>query len=136
MACIEARGASRHLFSASCIARSARDGRLLSDHTLDASYSGVGLAACGQAVVGERVELSIELPGSRVWVRGSGRIERVIAGRRAGDAGPAFGVRVDRMDGLSRILLSTVARSFPRVRGDRGAARDYAERIAQIARDA
>ena len=122
----------RSAVQARCIARAALDGRLLSDSTLDVSYSGVRLAALGRAQLGERVELSLELPGSRVWIEASGKIERVIAGRRAGDEGPALGVRVDRMDGMKRLLLAQVASGYPEVPRSRGARRDYVLSVLRI----
>jgi hypothetical protein len=128
-----ARDHRRHALHASCIVRSTRDGRLLGDRTLDVSYSGMRVGALGAARVGERVEVSLEVPGSRVWIRAGGRIERVIEGRRAGDGGRSLGVRVDRMDGFSRVLLTSIARQFPEVARGRGASRNYAEAVARIA---
>ncbi len=127
-----ARDHRRHALLASCIVRSSRDGRLLGDRTLDVSYSGIRVTALDQARVGERVDVSLELPGSRVWIRAGGRIERVLAGRRAGEGGPSLGVRIDRMDGFSRILLTSIARQLPEVARGRGASRNYAEVVARI----
>ncbi len=128
-----ARSHRRHLVHARCIVRSSRDGRLLGDRTLDVSYSGVCLAALGPALLGERVEISLELPGTSVWVEGRGRVERLIAGRRSEDHGPAIGVRVDRMDGMRRLLMTSVASRYPEVARARGATRDYASTVARIA---
>lgn len=122
----------RHAVRARCIARSARDGRLLGDSTLDLSYSGARIAALAPATIGERVAISLELPGTRVWVEAEGRVERVIPGRRAGDEGPAIGVRLDRMDGMKRLLLASVAGHHPDVPRTRGARRDYAMLVARI----
>ena len=127
-----ARDHRRHALLASCIVRASGDGRLLGDRTLDVSYSGIRVAALDRVRVGERVEVSLEVPGSRVWIRAGGRVERVIEGRRAGDGGRSLGVRVDRMDGFSRILLTTIARQFPEVARGRGTARNYAEAVARI----
>lgn len=122
----------RHAFRASCIARSLEDGRLVGDRTLDLSYSGMCISAVDRARVGERVELSFEVPGSKLWISAKGRIERVLAGRREGDEGPALGVRIDRMNGFDRLLLATIARGFPEVASTRGGRRDYAETVARI----
>lgn len=122
----------RHTFRASCIARSLEDGRLVGDRTLDLSYSGVRVGSVTDARVGERIELSFEIPGSRVWITARGRVERVLAGRREGDEGPSLGVRIDKMNGFDRLMLATIARGLPEARGARGARRDYAEAVARI----
>lgn len=122
----------RHTFRASCIARSATDGRLLGDRTLDVSYSGMRIALIDQARVGERVELSFEVPATKLWIRASGRVERIERGLRDGDEGAALGVRIDRMHGFDRLLLATIARGLPEARGERGQRRDYARVVARI----
>ena len=114
--------------------RSAEDGRLLGDRTLDVSYSGARVAALTSARVGERVQLAVAIPGTSIWVEGSGRVERVLAGRRHGDGGAALGVRIDRMDGMRRLLLAQVVGRYPIAARGRGPRRDYAETIARIAR--
>ena len=124
----------RHAFRASCIARSLEDGRLLGDRTLDVSYSGMQLAAVSDARVGEKVEVSFEIPGSRVWMTARGRIERVLAGRREGDEGPALGVRIDRMNGFDRLMLATIVRGTPERPSTRGGKRDYAETVRRLDR--
>lgn len=122
----------RHTFRASCIARSLEDGRLVGDRTCDVSYSGMQLARVGEVRVGERVEVSFEVPGSRLWMSARGRVERVLEGRREGDEGPALGVRIDRMNGFDRLMLATIARGLPEIAGSRGGRRDYAEAVARI----
>ena len=109
----ESRQHRRHAVPTRCIARSAEDGRLLADRTIDLSYSGARLAALGPATVGERVRLSIELPLSRVWVHGEARVERVIAGARAQDTCPALGLRIETMDPARRALMAQVASDYP-----------------------
>lgn len=91
------------------------------------------VSAVGAARVGERVDLSFEIPGSRVWIAAHGRIERVLSGRREGEEGPALGVRIDRMNGFDRLMLATIARGLPEVAATRGGRRDYAEAVARIA---
>lgn len=122
----------RHALHTSCIARSLEDGRLVGDTMLDVSYAGMRIAKVGRARVGEKVGLSLQLPGSRVWIEARGRIERVLEGRREGDPEPAIGVRIDAMNGMDRLMLATIARGCPEIRGTRGGRRDYAEMIARI----
>lgn len=132
----QARQHLRHALTGPCVVRSAVDRRLVGDWLEDASYSGVRVRAATDAVrLGERVEVSLQIPGSKLWVHGAGKIQRAIAGRRAGDAGPALGVRLDKMDGLSRILLTSVASQMPLVPAARGGQRDYAEAVARIGRE-
>lgn len=90
------------------------------------------VATLGPAAIGERVQISIELPGTQIWIEAGGRVERVIAGRRRGDEGPAIGVRVDRMDGMRRLLLASVVSHHPEVPRSRGAKRNYAMTVARI----
>jgi hypothetical protein len=122
----------RHAFRASCIVRSTLDGRLVGDRTLDVSYAGMRVASVGAARVGERVTISFEIPGSRVWMSAKGRIERVLEGRRAGDEGPALGVRIEGMNGFDRWMLASIARGLPEIPATRGGRRDYARTIARI----
>lgn len=133
----QARAHRRHVFSSPCVVRSAVDGRVVGDWALDVSYSGVRVRAATDAVrLGERVDVSLQIPGSKLWVHGKGRIQRAIPGRRASDAGPALGVCLDKMDGMSRVLLTSIACQMPLVPPARGERRDYAEAVARIAREA
>ena len=74
-----ARDHRRHALAASCIVRSSIDGRLLGDRTLDVSYSGMCVAAVGSGRAGERVEVSLQIPGSHLWIKGHGRIEQLLS---------------------------------------------------------
>lgn len=133
----QSRGHRRHQFFGPCVVRSATDGRVVGESTEDVSYSGMRVRAATDAVhLGERVDVSISIPGSKLWVHGQGRVERAIPGRRAGDVGPAIGIKLDRMDGLSRALMTAVASQMPLAPTTRGGRRDYAEAVARIAREA
>lgn len=136
MSTIEARGHRRHVLRAPCIVRSKSDGRLIGDTTEDVSYSGLRVSTKTEAVrLGERVDISLRIPGSGLWLHGAGKIERAIPGRRAGELGPSVGVRIDKMDGLSRVLLTSIASQMPVVSSTRGGRRDYAETVARIGRE-
>ncbi len=123
----------RHAFRAVCVASSLVDGRIVGDRTLDVSYAGMKIAAVDRARVGEKLELAFEIPGSRLWMTASGRIERVLAGRREGDEGPALGVRIEKMNGFDRLMLATILSGVPEIPSTRGGHRDYATTIARIA---
>ncbi len=133
----QARDHRRHVFRAPCIVRSQIDGRLVADRLEDVSYSGLRVSTTTQAVhLGERVDVSLQIPGSRLWLSASGRVARAIPGRRAEDRGPSVGVRLDRMDGMSRALLTSIVSGQPLVEATRGGRRDYAEQVARISREA
>jgi len=122
----------RHVFRAVCVASSQRDGRIVGDRTLDVSYAGMRIAAIDDACVGEKLDLAFEIPGTRLWMTASGRIERVLPGRRGGDEGRALGVRIERMNGFDRVMLATIISAMPEAPSSRGGQRDYAETIARI----
>jgi len=133
---VQARDHRRHVFRATCLVRSQIDGRLVGGRAEDVSYSGLRVSTTTEAVqLGERVDVSLQLPGSSLWLLASGRIARAIPGRRAEDLGPSVGVRLDRMDGLSRALLTSIVSGQPLVEATRGGRRDYAEQVARIARE-
>jgi hypothetical protein len=136
MSTVESRAHRRHVLRAPCIVRSKSDGRLVGDFTEDVSYSGVRIRTTTEAVrLGERVDVALQIPGSSLWLHGAGKVERAIPGRRAGETGPSIGVRLDRMDGLTRVLLTSIASQMPLVASSRGGRRDYAETVARIGRD-
>jgi len=122
---------ARHSLETECVLR-APDGRLLGDRVLDVSWSGARIEALADARVGERATLSLRVPGSQVWLDAEAEITRVVRGRRLGDAGVAYGLRLRRMDGMSRVLLGQIARGRPEVSSARGERRDYARTIARI----
>ncbi len=123
----------RHRVRTECVVRAQRDDRLIADETFDLSWSGVRARALAATRVGERVRVSIRIPGSTTWLDADGVVARVCPSRRAGDEPAAVGVRMDRMDGMLRLLLGTVLRHYPELRPARRRARDYARMVARIA---
>ncbi|MBX3270132.1 MAG: PilZ domain-containing protein [Sandaracinaceae bacterium] len=126
------RGHRRYLVNTDCVVRSSADDRLLADETLDLSWSGLRARALGGARVGERVRVSVRVPGSRTWLDADGVVARTAPGRRAGERGETLAVALRRMDGMHRLLLATVVRRFPEVPPERGGTRDYARAIQRI----
>jgi hypothetical protein len=116
-----------------CVVIRARDKRLVGDRTVDVSWSGLQIAGVGEATAGEPVHLALRMPDSNLWVEAEGWVTRVVPGRRESDAGRAYGVRISRMDGMSRVLLGSVIRNYPAARPTRGEGRDYAREVARIA---
>lgn len=126
---------SRHALQTDCIVLSEGGRLLLGDRALDVSWDGLLVRAQGVARRGDRVRASIRLPHSRVWVEGEGYVARVVAGRRELDEGAGYGIRLDRMDGITRLLLTSIFVRYPRRRSSRGTARDYARIIGRLASD-
>ena len=132
----QARGHRRHAFRTACIVTSRLDGRVVGERSEDVSYSGLRVSTTTDAVrLGEQVDVSLQIPGSQLWLSARGRIVRAMPGRREGDAGPSVGVRLDQMDGMSRALLTSIVSTRPLVEATRGGRRDYAEQIARICRE-
>lgn len=77
--------------------------------------------------------MSLRIPGSATWIDAEGEVTRICPGRREADGGSAFGVRLRRMDGMLRLLLTMVARTYPAVNPVRGTSRDYARTVLRIA---
>ena len=113
--------------------RSSEDGRVLGDQTLDVSWSGIRARSLTETRIGEAVSVSLRLPGSTKWIEAEGAITRVCSGRRPEEQGRSVGVRLHKMDGMLRLLLATVSRSFPPSRAARGESRDYARAVQRIA---
>jgi len=106
--------------------------RALYGQPLPPAHGVVHVVAESGLDVGERATLSLRVPGSQVWLDAEAEITRVVRGRRLGDAGVAYGLRLRRMDGMSRVLLGQIARGRPEVSSARGERRDYARTIARI----
>jgi len=128
------RQCARFRMPTQCVVTSESTGELLGDRLVNASYDGLLVTGSGSTRLGQRVKLSIRLPGSSLWLEGSGHVARIVGGRRRGDPGPGFGVRVSRMNGMSRVLLASVLRRYPDAGSARGPCRDYAAIVARIAR--
>ncbi|MFK7984480.1 MAG: PilZ domain-containing protein [Sandaracinaceae bacterium] len=112
------------------------DGRLVGETTVDGSWDGLQVLASGPARIGEKVQVALRLPRSRFWIQATGRITRSSPGRRRGDAGPSYGVRLENMHGMDRMLFNTSLRSRPRVKPQRGRRRNYANAVERITREA
>jgi hypothetical protein len=112
------------------------DGRLLGETTVDGSWDGLQVLSCRPTRIGDKVQVALRLPRSRFWIHATGRVTRCSAGRRRGDVGPSFGVRLDHMHGMDRMVFNTSLRSYPRVKPQRGRHRNYASAIERINREA
>jgi hypothetical protein len=124
----------RHDVETSCLVFTEDGERLLGERTLDLSWDGARIACHVPAKVGERVRVRLQIPKSEVWIDASGYVARVLPARRSGDREPSIGVKINRMDGMMRLLLATSIRNRPPPHDTgRGPARDYAETVRRIA---
>ncbi|HJL14286.1 MAG TPA: PilZ domain-containing protein [Sandaracinaceae bacterium LLY-WYZ-13_1] len=93
-------------------------GRVVVGEALDVSETGLRVRAPRGLALGDRVRVSLTLPGSGATVEAQGTVTRRIEGRRAGDDGRSYGIRLTRMDALDRQLLASVACWSEEARGD------------------
>lgn len=129
------RQSARYAIDTDCMVVAERGSRWLGDKVVDLSWDGAFVRCDAAVELGERVKLSIRLPHSRVWVEAEGRVARIARGRRGGGDVTGIGVRLARMDGMSRLLMASVLRSFPSPAPHRGARRDYARIVERIDRE-
>lgn len=122
----------RYAAPTDCIVVTETGERLVGDRALDLSWDGALVRGDGRARTGERVRLELRIPDSNVWIDARGVVARVLSGRRGGDVS-GVGLRITRMDGMSRILLASVLRSYPLATPTRRFGRDYASIVARIA---
>ena len=108
------------------------DGRLLATKTLDGSWDGLRVEGCGEARLGERVQVSLRIPRTTFWIHGRGRVARIVHARRAEDDVAGFGIRLDELHGADRVLLGNTLRREQPVVPRRGSQRDYARTVARI----
>ena len=132
--CIESeRQHPRHRFNTLCVVMPTDKRMLFADETLDVSWTGVRVHHLGGARLGERVRAQLKIPRSAVWVQAEGYVARVLHGRRTDDGPPALGIRLDRMDGMMRMLLAHSFRRRPLAHSNtRRQQRDYAEIVRRI----
>jgi hypothetical protein len=110
--------------------------RLLGDRTLDLSWNGARVASREPARVGERVRVRLQIPRSDIWIDADGYVARVLPARRADDGVPSIAVRINRMDGMMRLLLASGIRNRPSPPATRrGGVRDYAQSVRRITDD-
>lgn len=117
---------------ADCVAVSRSDGRLVGDRLSDVSWDGAFLEGGGDARLGETVRLRLQLPDSRVWMDAEATVTRISHGRRGPHDRAGVGVSLSHMDGMSRILLATVAKAFPVNTGSGPRQHDYATMVQTI----
>jgi len=109
---------------------------LLGDETMDLSWDGARIRSHVPARAGDRVRVRLQIPRSGVWVDAEGYVARVMPGRRRGEDPPSLGLKIDKMDGMMRLLLASTVRHRPAPEPTRrGPRRDYAEVVRRIHAD-
>lgn len=107
--------------------------RLLGEHTLDVSTTGLLLLSDANVRVGEAVILSLRLPGGVSWIDATGVIARVVRGVRRHDRGRGVGVAFDRLATFDRALLLGSLHGRPPLAPGRDLRRDYASAVIAFA---
>jgi hypothetical protein len=116
--------APRRRLRADCQVVRERDFKLVGRRTLDVSDGGMLVSldasehgAEGDAPLrpGDAVVVSFRPPRTTRWVDALGVVTRVTKGRRRGDPGPAFGVRLSPIDRGSRDALRVALQRLPEV---------------------
>ncbi len=124
---------SRHDVRTPCVVTTQDNLTLLGDETMDLSWDGARIRCHVPARLGDRVRVRLQIPKSTVWVDAEGYVARVSPGRRRGDDPPSLGLKLDKMDGMMRLLLATTIRHRPSPEpSHRGPRRDYAEAVRRI----
>jgi hypothetical protein len=113
------RGATRHRLRAACQVVRERDFKLVGSRMIDLSDGGALVVADESVRPGETVIVSIRPPRTTHWVDALGVVTRIVAGRRSGDVGPAFGVTLTPVDRASREALRVALHRLPPVQAAR-----------------
>ena len=113
------RGATRHRLRATCQVVRERDFKLVGSRMIDLSDGGALVAADEAVRPGDTVIVSLRPPRTTRWVDAVGVVTRVVAGRRKGDVGPAFGVSLAPVDRASREALRVALHRLPEVQAAR-----------------
>ena len=125
------RACPRYEVHTDCMALAESGQRLVGDRLADLSWDGAFVQCEPNARVGERLRLSLRVPDSQLWIDARATVARVSHGRRGSGDRRGLGLRITAMDGMSRILLATVAKKYPAAQ--RGPGRDNARIVARIA---
>lgn len=100
---------------------------------IDLSTEGLQVIADGHVTVGESVEVFFRVPYSGIYVLAEGSVARVIRGKRAGDEGPAYGIKLAPLHEDAQRALSAASLRFPPTLPWRPRRVDYAATVRNIA---
>ncbi len=110
-----------------------RDWSLAGRRILDLSLEGLKIQAENELAPGEDVQVFFRVPFSPIWVLAEGSVARVIHGRRPGDDGPAYGIRLAPLHPKAQKALSAASARFPLTLPWRSRRIDYAATVRAIA---
>jgi len=107
---------------------------LVARRAVDLSEDGM-LVECNRrdVDVGDTLVISFRAPGTSLWIDASGRVARVVRGRRPSDRGRCLGISFEGLSLDDRAALKETLRHRPPPLPSRGLRRDYVSTIAEIA---
>ena len=108
--------------------------RLLGRQIVDLSRTGMLLRSDAEIELDELVYFSLRIPRARTWIDGTGRISRIVHGKRLSDPGRCVGIRFDSLEPAYAALLNSTLRLLPATEPARRMRRDYARTIQLISR--
>jgi hypothetical protein len=109
------RAAARRPLKFACEIVRERDLSIVEGRTRDVSNDGFLLRTSAPLLTGEDVIVSFREPRSGRYVDAVARVARIIHGRRRGDGGRSFGLRIESMDAASRRDLQGAMKGVPPV---------------------
>lgn len=132
MAYMRERGAIRRAAKLDCQIVRERDFRLVAERALNVSTEGMLVRADGDVEIGDQVIVSFRLDPLGIWIDADATVARIVAGRRQGDSGRAFGLRFTSLGAIRRHILRGALRKVPPPVPARPARVDYARTIMNI----
>lgn len=133
MLLVNDRGAGRRAVLVECQVVRERGFELLGERAINLSTDGLLLLSVAPALTGEEVLVTLRAPGTDCWIDTTATVARIVHGRRPGDPGRAIGLRFDRLDTESHMILRCALRRFPPPVPVRAPRIDYAATACLIA---
>lgn len=127
------RSASRRTVRLACEVVRTRDYSMVGKRMIDLSTEGLQVIADGHVTIGESVEVFFRVPYSGIYVLAEGSVARVIRGKRAGDEGPAYGIKLAPLHEDAHRALAAASLRFPPTLPWRPRRVDYAATVRNIA---
>jgi len=126
------RAASRRTVRLGCEVVRTRDYSMIGRKMIDLSTEGLQVIADGHVTIGESVEVFFRVPYSGIYVLAEGAVARVIRGKRAGDEGPAYGIKLAPLHPEADRALEAASLRFPPTLPWRPRRVDYAATVRAI----
>jgi hypothetical protein len=126
------RAASRRTVRLGCEVVRTRDYSMIGRKMVDLSTDGLQVLADGHVTLGESVEVFFRVPYSGLYVLAEGQVARVIRGKRPGDEGPAYGIKLAGLHPDAEQALRAASLRFPPTWAWRPRRIDYAATVHAI----